>query len=174
MAEPAVAHSTLLASERTYRVHHRTTYTYSTTVIDAYSVTNLLPRRTPSQEVLSARIVTDPEVDELDERLDVFGNRVVQMGLHRPHDRFEVIGESEVIAAPVRIAPPGPPSANQLRNKSVTSDCESGPSGTLRTRSEPSQGGRYSGRNEHSVIRVPDSSSWVMASRSASELLSIQ
>lgn len=108
MADPLTTYSTLLASERTYRVQHRTTYTYSTTVTDAYSVTNLLPRWTPSQEVLSARIVTDPEADELDDRLDAFGNRVVQMGLHRPHDRFEVVGESEVTAAPVGIPPPGP------------------------------------------------------------------
>ncbi len=100
--------ATLIAGERTYRVQHRTTYTYSTPVTDAYSVTNLLPRQTPWQRVLDARIVTDPEADELDDRLDMFGNRVVQLGLHRQHDRFEVIGESEVAVAPVRVPPPGP------------------------------------------------------------------
>jgi transglutaminase-like putative cysteine protease len=109
VADLLSAYSTLLAGERTYEVRHRTTYTYSTPVTDAYSITNLLPRDTPCQRVLSAQVVSEPEADELDERLDVFGNRVVQLGLHRPHDRFEVVGRSEVTVDPVRIPPPGPP-----------------------------------------------------------------
>ena len=92
-----------------YRVEHRTTYTYGSTVSDAYSVTNLLPRPTPLQEVHDARVVTDPEVDEYDARQDVFGNRVVQLGLHGAHDRFEVVGRSEVtVARPFVPADPSP------------------------------------------------------------------
>ena len=80
----------------THRVVHRTAYDYSSTVTDAYSVTTLLPRTTPLQTVLESRIDATPAADEFDERDDVFGNHVVQLGLHQAHDRFEVTGTSVV------------------------------------------------------------------------------
>jgi transglutaminase-like putative cysteine protease len=84
----------------TYVVVHRTTYSYSAAVSDAYSITNLMPRSTPLQQVIRAEVTTDPLADEYEERLDSFGNRVVQIGLHRAHDRFEVVGRSEVEVFP--------------------------------------------------------------------------
>lgn len=81
---------------RTYRVRHETVYDYSSNVSDAYSIVHLLPRDTPSQHVEDASVVSAPMADEFDERVDVFGNRVVQLGLHRAHDRFEVIALSRV------------------------------------------------------------------------------
>ena len=79
-----------------FQVTHRTAYAYSSQVTDAYSVANLLPRGTDVQTVVSSAISTQPAADEIDERLDSFGNRVVQLGLHRPHDRFEIVAVSEV------------------------------------------------------------------------------
>lgn len=83
-----------------FRVTHRTSYSYSSTVTDAYTVANLLPRTTADQRVVSAVVTTDPVADEVDERIDGLGNRVVQLGLHRPHDRFEIVAVSEVVVDP--------------------------------------------------------------------------
>lgn len=85
-----------MSIERTYRVRHQTVYEYSSVVSDAYSIVHLLPRSTPTQEVHQSSVVSRPLSDEFDERLDVFGNRVVQLGLHRQHSRFEVTSLSTV------------------------------------------------------------------------------
>lgn len=73
-----------------YRVIHRTEYLYGATMLDGYSVACVLARPTPSQTVSSSSVVTFPAPDEYDERDDVFGNRVVQFGLHQPHDGLVV------------------------------------------------------------------------------------
>ena len=81
-----------------YRVVHRTEYSYGATMLDGYSVACVLARPTPSQTVSSSVVTTYPEPDEYDEREDVFGNRIVQFGLHRPHDGLvvEAITEARV------------------------------------------------------------------------------
>ena len=83
-----------------YRVVHRTEYVYGATMLDGYSVACVLARPTPSQTVSSSVVVTYPEADEYDERHDVFGNRIVQFGLHRPHDGLvvEAITEARIWA----------------------------------------------------------------------------
>lgn len=79
-----------------YRVVHRTDYKYGATMGDGYSVACVLARVTPSQTVASSVVTTFPEADEYDEREDVFGNRIVQFGLHRPHDGLTVEAVTEV------------------------------------------------------------------------------
>jgi transglutaminase-like putative cysteine protease len=79
-----------------YRVVHRTDYIYGATMADGYSVACVLARPTPSQTVSSSVVSTFPEADEYDEREDVFGNRIVQFGLHRPHDGLAVEAVTEV------------------------------------------------------------------------------
>jgi transglutaminase-like putative cysteine protease len=81
-----------------YRVVHRTEYRYGTTMLDGYSVACVLARATPSQSVSSSVVTTYPAPDEYDERDDVFGNRVVQFGLHQPHDGLvvEAVTEAQV------------------------------------------------------------------------------
>ena len=74
-----------------YRVVHLTDYRYGATMLDGYSVACVLARPTPSQQVVSSVVTTTPEADEYDEREDVFGNRVVQFGLHSPHDGLTVM-----------------------------------------------------------------------------------
>jgi transglutaminase-like putative cysteine protease len=84
-------------SGQRYRVVHLTGYLYGATMLDGYSVACVLARPTPSQNVISSVVTTDPEPDEYDERTDVFGNRVVQFGLHRPHDGLTVQAITEAI-----------------------------------------------------------------------------
>lgn len=83
-----------------YRVVHRTEYLYGATMLDGYSVACVLARPTPSQTVSSSVVTTYPEPDEYDERHDAFGNRVVQFGLHQPHDGLvvEAVTEARVWA----------------------------------------------------------------------------
>jgi transglutaminase-like putative cysteine protease len=84
-------------SGQRYRVVHRTEYQYGATMTDGYSVACVLARATPSQNVVSSVVATSPQADEYDERTDVFGNRIVQFGLHQPHDSLVVEAVSEVI-----------------------------------------------------------------------------
>jgi transglutaminase-like putative cysteine protease len=80
-----------------YRVVHLTDYRYGATMLDGYSVACVLARPTPSQRVVSSVVTTTPEADEYDEREDVFGNRVVQFGLHAPHDGLTVMAITEAV-----------------------------------------------------------------------------
>jgi transglutaminase-like putative cysteine protease len=80
-----------------YRVVHLTDYRYGATMLDGYSVACVLARPTPSQRVVSSVVTTTPEPDEYDEREDVFGNRVVQFGLHSPHDGLTVMAITEAV-----------------------------------------------------------------------------
>jgi len=81
---------------RTYRVIHRTSYGYGAMMSDGYSVACLVPRDTMWQRVRSAAIRLEPEPSEVDETLDVFGNRQHQFGLHEPHSTMLVEAESVV------------------------------------------------------------------------------
>lgn len=81
---------------RTYRVTHRTTYRYGATMTDGYSVGCLAPRPTEWQTVRSVDVRLEPEASETEVRLDVFGNRQHQFGLHEPHRTMDVVAESVV------------------------------------------------------------------------------
>jgi transglutaminase-like putative cysteine protease len=80
-----------------YRVVHLTDYRYGATMLDGYSVACVLARPTPSQNVISSTVRTTPTADEYDERVDVFGNRIVQVGLHRPHEGLTVEAVTEAV-----------------------------------------------------------------------------
>ena len=83
----------------TFEVLHRTEYRYSRPMVDGYTVAHLLPRDTPHQRVLRAEVVVEPGADEQVEHVDVFGNRVVRLGMHRPHETLEVVARSLVETA---------------------------------------------------------------------------
>jgi transglutaminase-like putative cysteine protease len=82
--------------ERRYRVVHRTTYRYALPMTDGYTVAHLLPRDTPRQRVAAAAVTVVPEPTERDEHVDPFGNRVIQFGVHHPHDELVVEADSLV------------------------------------------------------------------------------
>ena len=79
-----------------YQVSHRTSYSYGLPVTDAYSVACLLPRDRHFQEVVHSHVVATPTPDEYIETRDVFGNHVVQLGVHHRHDAFEITATSVV------------------------------------------------------------------------------
>ena len=81
---------------RTFRVMHRTEYTYGTAMSDGFTVARLLPRNTPLQMVRHAAIDVSPIPDEWEESLDPFGNRVVHFAVHHPHFSLTVVSHAEV------------------------------------------------------------------------------
>jgi transglutaminase-like putative cysteine protease len=50
-----------------------------------------------------------PEPDERAEHFDAFGNRVLQIGVHRSHEALTLVATSEVVVAPDDVIEPGPP-----------------------------------------------------------------
>jgi transglutaminase-like putative cysteine protease len=92
-----------------YRVSHRTTYRYARPMSDGYTVAYLLPRPTAHQVVESAEVDVAPIPDERAEHIDVFGNRVLQIGVHRQHDLLSLHAESEVVVAPAEVRARGEP-----------------------------------------------------------------
>jgi transglutaminase-like putative cysteine protease len=92
-----------------YRISHRTTYQYGMPMADGYTVAHLLPRPTAHQVVETAEVIVDPVPDERAERIDVFGNRVLQLGVHHAHDTLTLLAESEVVVAPATVTVPGEP-----------------------------------------------------------------
>lgn len=98
-----------------FRVQHHTQYRYGRPMADGFTRAFLLPRPTARQEVLHTAVRVDPEPDEMGETADVFGNRVVQFAVHRPHDTLDVLAESEVDVAPPGDLPDGPPWEDVVR-----------------------------------------------------------
>jgi transglutaminase-like putative cysteine protease len=90
-----------------FTVVHRTEYQYGLPMSDGYTVTHLLPRDTPAQRVVSSEVHVTPDPDEYEEHADLFGNRVVRIGVHHAHDHLGVTGRCvvEVDAVPAEIAP---------------------------------------------------------------------
>ena len=70
---------------------------------DGYTVAYLLPRPTALQVVEAAEVDVEPEPDERAEHTDVFGNRVLQLGVHHAHDTLTLHAESEVVVEPGRV-----------------------------------------------------------------------
>jgi transglutaminase-like putative cysteine protease len=79
-----------------FQVTHRTTYRYGLPMVDGYTVAHLLPRDTPWQRVVSATLEVFPEPDEREEHEDLFGNRVVRLGVHHRHTSLEVTSRCDV------------------------------------------------------------------------------
>ena len=92
-----------------YRISHRTTYSYGVPMADGYTVAHLLPRPTALQVVEAAEVRVEPEPDLRAEHTDVFGNRVLQLGVHHAHDTLTLHAESEVVVEPGFVHGPGEP-----------------------------------------------------------------
>jgi len=92
-----------------YQVVHETRYAYSAPMADGYTVGYLLPRPTPQQVVERALVAVDPEPDERVEHVDAFGNRVLQIGVHRQHESLVLTATSVVVFEPAVLDGDGPP-----------------------------------------------------------------
>ena len=80
----------------TFRVVHRTSYTYSGDVTSSFGRAHLLPRTQPDQRCTAAEIVLEPAADEHREHVDAFGNRAAYFCVRTPHRELSVLARSTV------------------------------------------------------------------------------
>ena len=81
----------------TFRVEHRTEYTYPAPVSTSYGRVHLLPRDAPGQACRSTSIEVSPSPDDgPTSHVDYFGNRSAYFALHRPHTSLVVTSSSVV------------------------------------------------------------------------------
>ena len=86
----------------TYRVTHRTTYSYDDEVTDSLGITHLVPRVLPSQAVASYAVAIDPEPVDLSHDTDFYGNCASYFQVTQPHTKLEIEAVSEVdVSTPV-------------------------------------------------------------------------
>lgn len=90
---------------RSYRVTHRTEYTYTTPVSSSFGEVVMQPRELPGQRCAESRLDVDPAPHDLRERTDYFGNRTSYLAVLAPHSRLAITATSLVH---VHRAPPGP------------------------------------------------------------------
>jgi transglutaminase-like putative cysteine protease len=79
-----------------YRIVHRTTYTYSEEVTGSYGQFHLRPRDLPWQTCLAHEIEIDPEPADLFRHVDLYGNHQSYFHVIRPHTRLVVTAISVV------------------------------------------------------------------------------
>lgn len=79
-----------------YQVRHRSAFRYRRPIADGYTVARLVLRHTDTQRVISASVDVTPAPDERDEYDDAFGNRVLRLGVHRPHESLDVVSSCTV------------------------------------------------------------------------------
>jgi len=103
---PALEEDPALGPPRTYRVRHRTLYTYGAAAEQSYNEAHLRPRDTEWQRCLSHRLEIDPEPVSCVEHVDAFGNPMASFQVRGGFRRLEVIATSEVA-----VRPPTPPTA---------------------------------------------------------------
>jgi len=80
----------------TYRVVHRTEYSYESEVTSSYGELYVLPRDVLGQVCRSSSVRIEPEPHDYRERVDFFGNRAAYFAVLEPHTRLTVTAESIV------------------------------------------------------------------------------
>ena len=86
-----------------YRVRHKNRYQYGQPVSLCHSLACLLPRDTLNQQILSARLTVLPVAEVLQERQDLFGNRISRFSVEEVHSELNVLAESEVEVRATRV-----------------------------------------------------------------------
>jgi transglutaminase-like putative cysteine protease len=79
-----------------YKVRHQTVYAYGGDVAHSHQLLHLAPRDFARQTCHARSIKLDPEPSSRREDLDAFGNFVTRLEYDLPHDRLEVLAESQV------------------------------------------------------------------------------
>src|SRR5262245_43963845 len=84
------------------RLHivHETRYRYSSPVALSQQLLHLSPRLLPWQSCEAHRITVEPAAAEMNDRLDYYGNRAVQVLVAAPHQALLVRVESDVNVKP--------------------------------------------------------------------------
>ncbi len=80
----------------TYRVTHRTEYTYESEVSSSYGELHLSPRDLPGQVCLESFVRIEPEPHDFRERTDFYGNRTAYFAVLDAHTRLSIAAESMV------------------------------------------------------------------------------
>jgi transglutaminase-like putative cysteine protease len=83
----------------TYRVLHKTEYSYTEPVSPSYGQLYVLPRDHYDQTCVSARVIVEPPPDDYRERTDFFGNRVAYFAVQAPHRELTVTADSTVVVS---------------------------------------------------------------------------
>ena len=94
----------------TYRILHKTTYTYEQPVSLGNHVAYLIPRSQPHHICMSHELRITPAPDSLRERLDFFGNTSSFFTIREPHNELNIEACSRVLVEgpPVRWPDSGP------------------------------------------------------------------
>ena len=91
-----------------YRLSHRTTYTYASSVDSAHHIAHLRARSFPGQKVRSIGIVTHPLPALAVQHVDHFGNLIDIYRIDQPHQRFDI-----EVQADIEVKFPDPPPAKE-------------------------------------------------------------
>lgn len=78
------------------KIDHETSYAYELPVLWSSHLAHLTPRETARQKWVSHRILIEPEPTVLQERVDIFGNRLLAFSVEREYQSFRVFAEGEV------------------------------------------------------------------------------
>ena len=81
----------------TYRIVHKTTYTYKQPVSFGTHVAYLIPRSQPHHTCKSHELVITPDPASLRERLDYFGNSFAFFTIREPHEQLTIEARSRVV-----------------------------------------------------------------------------
>lgn len=84
------------ARQASYDVHHVTTYEYTAPVSLSQQLLHLAPRTLPYQLCLAHALTVEPAAAEYVERVDFFGNRIVQFAVRAAHQALVVEARSAV------------------------------------------------------------------------------
>jgi transglutaminase-like putative cysteine protease len=79
-----------------YRLSHRTSYTYKSSVDLAHHLAHLRVREFPGQHVIATEILADPRPVMVSHRVDHFGNHIDLYRIETPHLRFAIEGRADV------------------------------------------------------------------------------
>ena len=80
---------------------HRTHYAYQLPVTQSRQLLRLTPRQVPGQRVLSTRIEVSPHPQELDARLDAFGNPLTALLILEEHQALDIEAHAEIELKPI-------------------------------------------------------------------------
>jgi transglutaminase-like putative cysteine protease len=90
----------------TYRIEHRTTYTYDSDVTGSYGQVHLRPRDLGWQTCVAHQISIEPEPADLFSHVDLYGNTKSYFHIVQPHTRL-VVTSTSVVKVEVNTLPSG-------------------------------------------------------------------
>ena len=90
-----------------YRIVHRTTYTYDSEVTGSYGQFHLRPRDLPWQTCLAHEIDIDPQPADMFRHTDLYGNTKAYFHVIKPHTELNVTAVSVVEVGKAQLDPAG-------------------------------------------------------------------